>query len=52
VMSAHGEPGAPAHTARELAQELGDMAGWLGLERVVVAGPGDLAAALHQALGA
>jgi uncharacterized protein YcaQ len=50
VQSAHGEPTAPADTAGELARELVAMAAWLGLERVAVAGPGDLAGALHGAL--
>ena len=34
-------PGAPGHTAEELAAELQLMAGWLGLSSVVVTGRGD-----------
>lgn len=52
VQSAHGEAGAPPHTASELAAELRLMADWLGLERILVAPVGDLAAALAQALSA
>jgi hypothetical protein len=52
VQSAHAEPGAPPHLAAELAAELRLMADWLGLERVVVADRGDLAAALRVASGA
>lgn len=36
VQSARAEDGAPAGTADELAEELGELARWLGLERVVV----------------
>lgn len=50
VQAAHAEPGAPPQTAHELAAELTAMAGWLGLGRVVVTGPGDLAPALAEAL--
>jgi uncharacterized protein YcaQ len=51
VQNAHGEPGAPPHTAEALAAELAAMAGWLGLERVQVNGAGDLAPALKAELG-
>jgi uncharacterized protein YcaQ len=50
VQNAHAEPGAPAATAEALAGELRLMAGWLGLERVEIVGPGDLAPALADAL--
>ena len=43
VQAAWAEPGAPPQTATELADELRLMAGWLGLDDVEVAGPGDLA---------
>ena len=52
VQSAFIEPGAdPARVAVELAAELRVTAGWLGLDEVVVAGRGDLAAALASAVG-
>jgi len=50
VEAAWAEPGAPPRTAEELAQELWEMAGWLALDDVVVAGRGDLAPALTVAL--
>jgi uncharacterized protein YcaQ len=52
VLAAYREPFAPARTATELAAELHDLAGWLGLARVQVHSPGrgDLVAALHAAL--
>jgi uncharacterized protein YcaQ len=50
VQSAHAEPGAPAHTATALAEELKLMAGWLGLDGVVVEPKGDLAERLAAAL--
>ncbi len=50
VQAAHAEPAAPPATAAELASELVAMAGWLGLARVAVAGPGDLSPALAEAL--
>jgi uncharacterized protein len=47
VQSAWGEPGITnGHVAAELHEELTSMAGWLGLERVVVTGRGDLSPAL------
>jgi uncharacterized protein YcaQ len=45
------EPGAPAETATELAEELRLMAGWLGLDAVVAPQKGDLAGELTRALG-
>jgi uncharacterized protein YcaQ len=52
VQSAFIEPGAdPARVAVELAAELRVTAGWLGLDEVVVAGRGDLAADLASAVG-
>jgi uncharacterized protein YcaQ len=50
VQAAHAEPGAPSHTPVELAAELRTVADWLGLAGVEVAGPGDLAPSLAQAL--
>jgi uncharacterized protein YcaQ len=50
VKGAYSEPGAPPDTAHELTAELGRMAGWLGLERVVVETRGDLAPALTVAV--
>jgi uncharacterized protein YcaQ len=46
VLGAFAEPGAPAETATELAAELLELAGWLGLATVEVAQNGDLAADL------
>jgi uncharacterized protein YcaQ len=46
VRSAHPEPDAPAETAAELAAELWRLAGWLGLDEVVVEPRGPLAPAL------
>ena len=46
VQSAHAEPWADDETAPLLMAELQLMAGWLGLDRVVVKPRGDLAAAL------
>ncbi len=51
VQAAWAEPSAPSETARELASELELMAGWLGLERIVVASRGDLAADLARTVG-
>ncbi|WP_416956521.1 winged helix-turn-helix domain-containing protein [Nocardioides sp. T5] len=50
VPGAFAEPGAPAETADELAAELWRLAGWLGLDDVVVGSRGDLAHALGAAL--
>ncbi len=43
VQGAYAEPGAPSETAHELAEELRDLAGWLGLDQLVVRGRGGLA---------
>ncbi|MEO7352146.1 MAG: crosslink repair DNA glycosylase YcaQ family protein [Marmoricola sp.] len=43
VQAAYAEPGAPAHTAQELAAELRDLADWLDLPGIVVHPKGDLA---------
>jgi hypothetical protein len=51
VQAAHAEPGAPPETAEALAAELRRMAGWLGLDDVVVVGAGDLAPSLGDAVG-
>lgn len=51
VPGAFAEPGAPAETADELTAELRRLAGWLGLDDVVVGGRGDLAGALAAAVG-
>ena len=50
VQAAWREPEADGETAVALADELTLVAGWLGLERVEVAGKGDLAAGLEDAL--
>jgi hypothetical protein len=50
VKAAYAEPGAPAETVPELAAELRDLAGWLGLDDVVVADRGDLSAPLSSAI--
>ena len=50
VQAAWSEPHAPAHVADELAAELRSMAAWLRLDDVAVAGPGDLAPRLVDAL--
>ncbi|RIQ23083.1 winged helix-turn-helix domain-containing protein [Jiangella rhizosphaerae] len=50
VQSAWGEPGSPAETPDELADELVSLAGWLGLSDVTSTGRGDLATPLHEAL--
>jgi len=54
VLRVHGafaEAGAPADTATELAAELELLAGWLGLDSIVVAAKGDLAPELIRAVG-
>jgi uncharacterized protein YcaQ len=51
VQGAYLEDGAdPYYTAQELAAELATAARWLGLERVQVAGRGDLAQDLAKAV--
>lgn len=50
VPGAFAEEGAPAETAEELAVELWRLAGWLGLDDVVVGGRGDLSEAVRGAL--
>ena len=50
VQAAYAEPGAPEETAHELAAELRDLAGWLGLDEVVVRERGGLAPALAAAV--
>ncbi|HEY8717907.1 winged helix-turn-helix domain-containing protein [Pengzhenrongella sp.] len=54
VLAAHREEGAPPRMPVELAAELRELAGWLGMDDVVVAAPrrGDLAADLSAALRA
>jgi len=49
VKAAYAEPGAPPETAEELAAELRQLAGWLGLATVVIESRGDLAPALAVA---
>ncbi|MDR7251450.1 uncharacterized protein YcaQ [Nocardioides sp. BE266] len=51
VPGAFAEPHAPAETAEELALELRRLAGWLGLDDVVVGARGDLSDELRVALG-
>jgi uncharacterized protein YcaQ len=46
VLAAYAEPAAPDDTAAELAAELADLAGWLGLDHTAVEPRGDLAAEL------
>jgi uncharacterized protein YcaQ len=50
VQAAWREPDAPGETAEQLAAELVDMAGWLGLSGITVNGRGDLSPALESAL--
>jgi uncharacterized protein YcaQ len=52
VKGAYAEASAPPETAEELFDELGRLAGWLGLGSVVIETRGDLAAALVGAAGA
>ena len=52
IRAAHGEEGIDrTHVARELAEELDSMAGWLGLVDVVIETRGDLAEELRRANG-
>ncbi len=52
VQGAHAEAGVdPVHVAAELAAELRLVAGWLGLEDVVIAGRGELSGDLAAAIG-
>jgi uncharacterized protein YcaQ len=50
VLGAFAEPRAPLDTAGELAAELADLAGWLGLTGVAVSSHGDLAGELVLAV--
>lgn len=50
VKASHAEPWASPETSAKLAAELKLMAGWLGLERVVVEPRGDLAEALAASI--
>jgi uncharacterized protein YcaQ len=50
VQAAYAEPGAPPDTAGELADELRDLAGWLGLDEIHASRRGDLSAALTAEL--
>ena len=50
VAGSFAEPGAPDETADELAAELADLAGWLGLGEIAVEPRGDLADALTLAV--
>jgi len=50
VLGAYAEPAAPEHTASQLLESLRELACWLGLDDVRVAGRGDLAPALRVQL--
>jgi hypothetical protein len=50
VLGTYAEPGAPPETAEELAAELWELAGWLGLDDIDVAQRGDMAAELTVAV--
>lgn len=50
VKGAYAEPAAPPETAEELAEELRQLAGWLGLDDVGVEPRGDLAPALSDSI--
>ncbi|MDP3892976.1 winged helix-turn-helix domain-containing protein [Nocardioides sp.] len=52
VQGSYAEETAPPETAHELAQELRRLAGWLGLDSVVVAPRGDLATPLQAEVAA
>ena len=49
VLGSFAEPGAPAETPGELAIEIQSLAGWLGLDHVVVSRRGDLGPTLASA---
>ena len=50
VQAAYAEPNAPADTVPELAEELRDLARWLGLDEIHVTRKGDLSSPLAAAL--
>jgi uncharacterized protein YcaQ len=52
VKAAYAEPGAPEDAASQLAEELDQLAGWLGLASVTVEPRGDLAPALAAEVAA